>query len=39
MYSNVMSPRFLDVVFKMINFVIQKGLAEQLITHLLSIKM
>jgi hypothetical protein len=38
MYSNVVSPRFQDVIFKMISFVIQKGLAAQLITRLPSIK-
>jgi hypothetical protein len=38
MYSNVVSPRFQDVVFKMISFVIQKRLAAQLVTRLPSIK-
>jgi hypothetical protein len=38
MHSNVVSPRSLDVVFKMIGFAIQKGLAAQLVACLLSIK-
>jgi hypothetical protein len=34
MHSNVVSPRSLDIVFKMIDFVIQKGLAAQLVDRL-----
>ncbi|KAK2420023.1 hypothetical protein QL285_030817 [Trifolium repens] len=38
MHSNMVSPRSQDVVFKKINFAIQKGLAAQLIARLPSIK-
>jgi hypothetical protein len=38
MHSNVVSPRSQDVVFKRINFAIQKGLAAQLVARLPSIK-
>jgi hypothetical protein len=38
MHSNVVSPMSQDVVFKMIDFVIQKEVATQLIAHLPSIK-
>ncbi|KAK2356314.1 hypothetical protein QL285_093659 [Trifolium repens] len=34
MHNNVVSPRSLDVVFKKIDFAIQKGLAAQLVAHL-----
>jgi hypothetical protein len=34
MHNNVVSPRSMDVVFKMIGFVIQKGLAVQLVARL-----
>ena len=34
MHSNVMTPRSIDVVFKRISFVIQKGVAAQLFTRL-----
>jgi hypothetical protein len=36
--SNVVSSRFLDVVFKRIGFAIQKGLAAQLVARLSSIQ-
>jgi len=32
--NNVMSPRSIDVVFKMIGFAIQKGLVAQLVARL-----
>ena len=38
MHSNVMSPRSMNVVFTRIGFVIQKGLAAQLVTRLHSIQ-
>jgi hypothetical protein len=38
MYSNVVSPRSQDVVFKRINFAIQKELAAQLVASLPCIK-
>ena len=38
MHSNVMSPRSLNVVFTRIGFVIQKGLAAQLIARFPSIQ-
>jgi hypothetical protein len=34
MHSNIMSHRFLNVVFRMINFAIQKSLAAQLVVCL-----
>lgn len=34
MYCNVMTPRSIDVVFKRISFVIQKGVAAQLVARL-----
>jgi len=34
MHANVMPPRSMDVVFTRIGFVIQKGLAAQLVVHL-----
>jgi hypothetical protein len=37
-HNNVVSLRSQDVVFKRISFVIQKGLAAQLVAHLPSIK-
>jgi hypothetical protein len=37
MHNNAVSPRSIDVVFKRINFVIQKGLAAHLIVRLLFI--
>jgi hypothetical protein len=37
-HSNVVSPRSQDVVFKRIEFVIQKGLAAQFVTRLPFIK-
>jgi len=39
MHSNVMSPRSINVVFTMIGFAIQKGLAAQFIARLPSIQM
>ena len=39
MHSNVMSPRYMAVVFKMIGFAIQKGLAAQLVARLPSTSM
>jgi hypothetical protein len=39
MYSNVVSPMSIEILFKMINFVIQKRLATQLITRLSFIKL
>jgi hypothetical protein len=38
MYSNVVFPSSQNVVFKRIGFVIQKGLAAQLVARLPSIK-
>jgi hypothetical protein len=38
MHSNLMSPRSQDVVFKMINFTIQKGLTAQIVARLHVIK-
>jgi hypothetical protein len=38
MHSNVVSHRSQDIIFKMISFAIQKGLAAQLIARLPSIK-
>ena len=38
MHSNVMSPRSTNVVFTMIDFAIQKGLAAQLVARLPSIQ-
>jgi len=38
MHSNVMSPRFMNVVFMRIGFAIQKGLAAQLVARLPSIQ-
>jgi hypothetical protein len=38
MHSNVMSPRSMNVVFMRIGFVIQKGLAAQLVARLPSIQ-
>jgi hypothetical protein len=38
MYSNVVFPRSQNVVFKRIGFVIQKGLAAQLVACLSSIQ-
>jgi hypothetical protein len=38
MHSNVVSHRSQDIIFKMISFAIQKGLAAQLIARLSSIK-
>jgi len=38
MHSNVMSPRSMNVVFTMIGFAIQKGLAAQLVACLPSIQ-
>jgi hypothetical protein len=35
MHNNVVSPRSMDIVFKRIGFVIHKGLAVQLVAHLL----
>ncbi|KAL6577496.1 hypothetical protein OROMI_009824 [Orobanche minor] len=37
MHSNVVSPRSTDVVFKRIDFAIQKGVATQLVARLPSI--
>jgi len=37
MHNNVMSPRFINIVFKRISFAIQKGLATQLIDRLSTI--
>ncbi|KAL4573263.1 hypothetical protein LXL04_020062 [Taraxacum kok-saghyz] len=34
MHSNVMTPKSMDVVFKMVGFVIQKGVAAQLVARL-----
>jgi hypothetical protein len=34
MHSNIVSPRFMDVVFQRLGFVIQKGLAAQLVARL-----
>jgi hypothetical protein len=34
MHNNVVALRSIDVVFKMIGFAIQKGLAAQLVAHL-----
>jgi hypothetical protein len=34
MHSNVVSPKSVNVVFQRLGFVIQKGLAAQLITRL-----
>ena len=39
MYSNIISPRSTNVVFKRIGFAIQKGLAAQLVARLPSIDM
>ncbi|MFS7934949.1 hypothetical protein Hanom_Chr05g00397681 [Helianthus anomalus] len=39
MHSNVMTPRFMDVVFKRLSFVIQKGVAAQLAARLPTISM
>lgn len=39
MPNNVLWPRSMDVVFKMIDFFIQKGLATELVVRLLSIPM
>ena len=38
MHSNVMSSRSMNVVFTMIGFAIQKGLAAQFVVHLPSIQ-
>jgi len=38
MHINVMSPRSINVVFTMIGFVVQKGLATQLVARLPSIQ-
>jgi hypothetical protein len=37
--SNVVSPRTMNVIFKRINFVIQKELVVQLVIHLSFIRM
>jgi hypothetical protein len=34
MHSNVVSPKYLDIVFKMIDISIQKGLAAQFVARL-----
>ena len=34
MHSNVMTPKSMDVVFKRVSFVIQKGVAAQLVVRL-----
>nr|GEV44048.1 reverse transcriptase domain-containing protein [Tanacetum cinerariifolium] len=39
MHSNIMTPRSTNVVFKRTGFAIQKGLAAQLVAHLLSTTM
>jgi hypothetical protein len=38
-HSNVVSPMSLDIVFKRINFAIQKGLAAQLVVRLPFVKL
>jgi len=39
LHNNVMTPRSMNIVLTMIGFVIQKGLATQLVASLLSIHM
>jgi hypothetical protein len=39
MHNNVVSPRSQDIVFKRIEFAIQKGLAAQLVARLPSIQL
>jgi hypothetical protein len=34
MHNNVMSPRFMNIIFQRLSFAIPKGLAAQLVTHL-----
>jgi hypothetical protein len=34
MHNNVVSPKFMNVVFQKLGFVIQKGLATQLVARL-----
>jgi hypothetical protein len=39
MHSNVVSPRFMNVVFQRLDFTIQKGLAAQIVVRLLLVQM
>jgi hypothetical protein len=39
MHSNVVSPRSINVVFQILDFTIQKGLAAQLVVRLLFVQM